>query len=266
MSNALDKTSKRKQINGDTQATRDKSVKKRKLAEEEAAAAAVVAATALALKEESARKKLKKKSKPSPQSLFPNSKTIEEQGTGEKNKKDKAASAAATTTTSPSTNGSTGSLNNRKNKDKNKKRPSPLSINTTATIDGDMLSPSKKNVRFSLKRNLVMTIGQPPAPADVRTPPSSKPKGPALKKVSTLGQVSPPMRLDKPHHGMGLRRVSAGEVLDQPTVYGNGIDNEGGLRFTIPGSGLKQRRHSHSGGGGDGRQQLQQQLHSRKKY
>jgi hypothetical protein len=263
MSNALDKTSKRKQINGDTQATRDKSVKKRKLAEEEAAAAAaaVVAATtaaALAIKEESARKKLKKKSTPSPLSLFPNNKPIEQQSTGEKNKRDKAA-----TITTPSTDGSTGSLNKKKKKkNKDKTRPSPFSPNTTATtIDGDMLSPSKKNVRFSLKRNLVMTIGQPPAPADVRTPPSSKPKGPALKKVSTLGQVSPPMRLDKPHHGMGLRRVSAGEVLDRPTVYGNG---SGGMKITIPGSGLKHRRHSHSGGG-DGRQQ-QQQLHSRFKF
>lgn len=39
----------------------------------------------------------------------------------------------------------------------------------------------RKSVRFSLKRNLVMTIGQPPLPEDVRTPPTSKPKGSALK-------------------------------------------------------------------------------------
>lgn len=44
----------------------------------------------------------------------------------------------------------------------------------------------RKSVRFSLKRNLVMTIGQPPLPADVRTPPTSKPKGPALKRSSGL--------------------------------------------------------------------------------
>jgi hypothetical protein len=261
MSNTLDKTSKRKQINGDTQATRDKSVKKRKVAEEEAAAAAAVlvatTATVLAIQKEGVRKKLKKKSTPSPQSIFPDNKSIEQQGTGEKNKKDKAAKI-----TTLSTDDTTGSLKKKK-KNKDKTSHSPFSPNTTATatIDGDMLSPSKKNVRFSLKRNLVMTIGQPPAPADVRTPPSSKPKGPALKKVSTLGQVSPPMRLDKPHHGMGLRRVSAGEVLDRPTVYGNG---SGGMKITIPGSGPKHRRHSHSGGS-DGKQQ-QQQLHSRFKF
>jgi hypothetical protein len=53
--------------------------------------------------------------------------------------------------------------------------------------EGTPLPSPKKNVRFHLKNNLVMTIGEPPAPADVRTPPSSKPKGPALKKESTLG-------------------------------------------------------------------------------
>jgi hypothetical protein len=57
-------------------------------------------------------------------------------------------------------------------------------------------SPSKKTVRFSLKRNLVNVIGQPPKPADVRTPPTSKPKGPALKRRSLLsGPASAPERL-----------------------------------------------------------------------
>lgn len=59
-------------------------------------------------------------------------------------------------------------------------------------------SPSKhKNrVRFSLKRNLVNVIGQPPKPEDVRTPPTSKPKGPALKKHSAFGgPASAPERL-----------------------------------------------------------------------
>lgn len=60
-------------------------------------------------------------------------------------------------------------------------------------VDG---SPSKKTVRFSLKRNLVNVIGQPPKPADVRTPPTSKPKGPALKRRSLLsGPASAPERM-----------------------------------------------------------------------
>jgi hypothetical protein len=58
-------------------------------------------------------------------------------------------------------------------------------------------SAAKKNVRFSLKRNLVMTIGQPPLPEDIRTPPTAKPRGPALKRVSTLADNSPPSRLMK---------------------------------------------------------------------
>uniref|UniRef100_A0A1D2ABH4 Ribosomal RNA processing protein 1-like protein B n=1 Tax=Auxenochlorella protothecoides TaxID=3075 RepID=A0A1D2ABH4_AUXPR len=64
---------------------------------------------------------------------------------------------------------------------------------------------AKKNVRFSLRRNLVMTIGEPPAPSEVRTPPSSKPKGPALKKASSLG--SAPGRLTGKSGG-AARRLS----------------------------------------------------------
>ncbi len=41
-----------------------------------------------------------------------------------------------------------------------------------------------KSVRFSLRRNIVNTIGNAPVPADVRTPPSSRPKGSALKKAA----------------------------------------------------------------------------------
>lgn len=61
---------------------------------------------------------------------------------------------------------------------------------------GDSPSKQKKAVRFSLKRNLVNVIGQPPKPEDVRTPPTSKPKGPALKKHSAFGgPASAPERL-----------------------------------------------------------------------
>lgn len=73
-------------------------------------------------------------------------------------------------------------------------------------------SSKGKNVRFALKKNLVMTIGQPPAPADIRTPPSSKPKGSALKLRSSFGNDPAPRRLDKPHHTMHTRRASTGSL------------------------------------------------------
>jgi len=46
----------------------------------------------------------------------------------------------------------------------------------------------RKSVRFSLKRNLVRTIGQPPYPEDIRTPPTSRPTGSALKKSEDLSE------------------------------------------------------------------------------
>ena len=49
----------------------------------------------------------------------------------------------------------------------------------------------RKSVRFSLKRNLINTIGQAPFAAEIRTPPTSKPKGPALKRVSGVADSAP---------------------------------------------------------------------------
>lgn len=46
----------------------------------------------------------------------------------------------------------------------------------------------RKSVRFSLKRNLIRTIGQPPYPEDIRTPPTSRPTGSALKKSEELSE------------------------------------------------------------------------------
>lgn len=40
---------------------------------------------------------------------------------------------------------------------------------------------TRKSVRINLKKNLVRTIGEKPYPEDVRTPPTSKPRGSALK-------------------------------------------------------------------------------------
>lgn len=41
-------------------------------------------------------------------------------------------------------------------------------------------------VKFALKRNLYFAKGGPVPPADVRTPPTAKPKGSALKRPSML--------------------------------------------------------------------------------
>lgn len=46
----------------------------------------------------------------------------------------------------------------------------------------------RKSVRFSLKKNLVRRIGEPPFPENVRTPPTSKPKGSALKQKPLVSQ------------------------------------------------------------------------------
>lgn len=67
-------------------------------------------------------------------------------------------------------------------------RTTPIALPPSTTASKE---PRRKSVRFSLKRNLVMTIGQPPLPEDVRTPPTSKPKGSALKQVSTIQRPGP---------------------------------------------------------------------------
>lgn len=41
-------------------------------------------------------------------------------------------------------------------------------------------------MKFALKRNLYFAKGGPVPPADVRTPPTAKPKGSALKRSSML--------------------------------------------------------------------------------
>ena len=44
-------------------------------------------------------------------------------------------------------------------------------------------------VKFALKRNLYFAKGGPVPPADVRTPPTAKPKGSALKRPSSLAKA-----------------------------------------------------------------------------
>lgn len=68
----------------------------------------------------------------------------------------------------------------------------PQKLNNSRTLadgkqqEGDGITARRKSVRFSMKSNLVMTIGQKPLPEDIRTPPNAKPKGSALKKTSSV--------------------------------------------------------------------------------
>lgn len=45
-----------------------------------------------------------------------------------------------------------------------------------------------RRIKFDFDRNLVHQIGRPLPPAELRTPPRSKPKGGVLKRVSSLPQ------------------------------------------------------------------------------
>ena len=49
----------------------------------------------------------------------------------------------------------------------------------------DVSPPRRKSVRINLRKNLVVTIGEKPFPEAVRTPPTSKPRGSALKVKGT---------------------------------------------------------------------------------
>lgn len=84
-------------------------------------------------------------------------------------------------------------------------------------------SPGKKSVRWQLKRNVVNVIGAPPKPQHVRTPPTARPKGPALKRLSTLGGLdlyqtqSAPGRLTR----SGATRIEAANGVSR-LAHGSG--------------------------------------------
>jgi hypothetical protein len=48
----------------------------------------------------------------------------------------------------------------------------------------------RKRISFNLSKNLVHQIGKPLPPPELRTPPSAKPSGSALKKGSSIGVKS----------------------------------------------------------------------------
>jgi len=73
----------------------------------------------------------------------------------------------------------------KNNKKKKSKKQANIESDQTKVLESPT-TERRKSVRFSLKKNLVRRIGEPPFPEDVRTPPTSKPKGSALKQTSGL--------------------------------------------------------------------------------
>ena len=64
--------------------------------------------------------------------------------------------------------------------------------------------PRRKSVRINLRKNLVVTIGEKPYPEAVRTPPTSKPRGSALK-VKGDGPSSTKRKNAKPRSQRSLK-------------------------------------------------------------
>lgn len=70
----------------------------------------------------------------------------------------------------------------------------------------------RKSVRINLKKNLVRRIGEPPFPENVRTPPTSKPKGSALKqKVLENPASKQALTFDDQVKGHALPSTSTGK-------------------------------------------------------
>jgi hypothetical protein len=57
---------------------------------------------------------------------------------------------------------------------------------TSAMLAVQQTPPHKRRISFNLERNVVHKIGEPLPPAELRTPPSARPNGSALKRVSSL--------------------------------------------------------------------------------
>jgi hypothetical protein len=57
---------------------------------------------------------------------------------------------------------------------------------SSAMLTVQQTPPHKRRISFNLERNVVHKIGEPLPPAELRTPPSARPNGSALKKVSSL--------------------------------------------------------------------------------
>jgi len=273
---------------------RGKPPKKKKKAAA-SAAAVVIEGPAEEKKEEQAATALKtkvdkkRKSSSSPHESAPSSNGIKaaaqpgslEKETSKKAKKTKAATVtAAVGEEKPSVSPiaeqpPSTSSGSKKIKKKNKKSEAaveagditPIVSPTAAAFEA--AEARRKNVRFSLKRNLVMTIGQPPLPEDVRTPPTSKPKGSALKvKVNAHRHIGSALGKKKP---AAAKRLIVEAPSSAPPKYnlsntingsngkkaqGNGkkrspVGTRSVAKAKIPRAG-NGTRNSDSGGGGSG--------------
>ena len=85
-----------------------------------------------------------------------------------------------------------------------------------AAAQNGAISPTlRKKIKFDLQRNLTYQIGDVMPPAHLRTPPEAKPRGSALKKVSSfpdtreLARRNPFKRQSAPAAGQGRRRNAA---------------------------------------------------------
>ena len=189
-----------------------------------------------------------------------------------KAKKTKGATAAAVTAVKAAPESAPSPIEqppstsfDRKNKKKDKKieASEPTAGDVTPIVSPNGLGAldaaetrRRKSVRFSLKRNLVMTIGQPPLPEDIRTPPTSKPKGSALKvKVNMHRHAS---TLGKPAAVKKLLTEGPSSAPPKYNTYGNG-SNKGqgrgkrspvGTRSVAKGRGNGRQS---GGGGSDGK-------------
>ncbi|CAL8467083.1 g6619 [Coccomyxa elongata] len=86
----------------------------------------------------------------------------------------------------------------------------PVSAGRQALMSAEQLTQSqlKKQVKFSMKNNLYFEKGGPVPPAEVRTPPTAKPKGSALKKTSSVST-----RPKSPRVSAGLPKKRAKAAL-----------------------------------------------------
>lgn len=78
---------------------------------------------------------------------------------------------------------------------------------------------SKKSVRWGLKHNLVLTMGQPVPPQNVRTPPRARPKGSALKESSIAHRLQAASESPKSLKKKKMRAKSQGGAA---TMFGAG--------------------------------------------
>jgi hypothetical protein len=244
--------------------------KERKAAAEEAEVDDKVLEEAAAHAKTKADKKKRKSSESDPSSNGTEAaagepSSHEKEEPSKKVKKSKAAAVAAPEPAPAAAEQPPSTSSDRKNKKKHHKK-AELDEADAGNVT-PIVSPSsaagaleaadarrRKSVRFSLKRNLVMTIGQPPLPEDIRTPPTSKPKGSALKVKTNMHRYVG-SALGKP--AAAKRRLSVNVPASAPPkcniINGSGAHGKGrspvGTRSVGKAKGPAGNGRRNSGGG-----------------